>query len=65
MKRPNKEIKDYAAAKKVFLWEVAARFGITDSHFSRRLRAEFTPEEKQQAMQYIDEIASGRTAGKE
>lgn len=56
----NEIIKQYAASKKVFLWEVAAKFGVSDSHFSRRLRKEFTPEEKARALKYIDEIAADR-----
>ena len=58
----NELIKKHAREKKVFLWEVAARFGIADNSLSRRLRVEFTPEEQKQAMQYIDEIAAERGA---
>ena len=60
MATTNEKIRQYATEKKVFLWEVAMRFGIADSQFSRRLRVEFTPEETEQAMRYIDEIAAER-----
>lgn len=56
----NEQVRNYAAKKKVFLWEVARAFGITDSYFSRRLRNEFTEEEREQAIKYIDEIAAKR-----
>ena len=56
----NQEIRKYAQKRKVFLWEVGARFGVKDSQFSRRLREEFSSEDRERAMQYIDEIAEGR-----
>ncbi len=40
MQKTNKEIKDYALSKIVFLWEVAARFGITDLHVREILASE-------------------------
>ena len=61
MAQANEGIRQYARKRKVFLWEVAKAFGVTDSHFSRRLRSEFTPEETEQAMRYIDEIAEARS----
>jgi hypothetical protein len=60
MKRANDEIREYAKKSGVYLWEVAAKYGITDTHFSRRLRFEFSPEEQKKALQYIDEIAKER-----
>lgn len=52
----NKELRERAKQKGVYLWEVARKFGITDSHFTRRLREEFTEEEKKLALAYVDEI---------
>ena len=49
MKRANDEIREYAKKSGVYLWEVAAKYGITDTHFSRRLRFEFSPEEQKKA----------------
>ena len=54
----NVQVRRYAKQKGVYLWEVAKAFGVTDSHFSRRLRSEFTQEEKERAMRYIDRIAA-------
>lgn len=60
MKRANDEIREYAKKSGVYLWEVANKYGVTDSNFSRRLRFEFSPEEQKKALQYIDEIAKER-----
>lgn len=56
----NQKIKDHAKKRNVFLWELAKKYGVTDSNFSRRLRCEFSPEEQKKALQYIDEIAAER-----
>ncbi len=61
MSKANEKIRRYASEKKVFLWEVAMKFGIADSQFSRRMRVEFTPEEAEKAMRFIDEIAAERS----
>ena len=58
--KANQEIRERARIKDVRLWELADKMGITDSYLSRRLRVEFTPEEQEQAMRYIDEIAAER-----
>lgn len=54
----NQSIRDRARVKDVKLWEVASKFGITDSSFSRKLRIEFSPEDRKRALSYIDEIAA-------
>lgn len=56
----NERIKETAKKKGVRLWEVADRFGMVDSVFSRKLRKELSPEQRKQALQYIDEIAASR-----
>ena len=57
MTNSNSIIKQYAKQRGVYLWELAQRFGITDTHFSRKLRKEFSLEDRALAMRYIDEIA--------
>lgn len=54
----NAEIKEMAKTNKVPLWKIADKFGITDSHFSRKLRKEFSPEDKQKALDFIKQIAA-------
>lgn len=54
----NEEIRRHAKAKGVFLWELAARVGVTDSTFSRKLRKKFTDEETAEMVKLIDLIAA-------
>lgn len=54
----NKELRGYAEQKRVKLWEVAERFGITDAAFSRKLRKEFSKEDAEQFRLFVDEIAN-------
>lgn len=61
-KNANEDIRQYAKKKRVYLWELAAAFGVADSNFSKMLRKEFTDDQKKLAMQYIDEIAKGELA---
>ena len=59
----NQEIRDYARRNGVFLWELAARCGVNDGNFSRKLRQEFPPEERRRLMTMVDEIASDKRQG--
>jgi len=52
----NKDIRDYAKSRGVLLWQIAESLGITDSSFSRKLRHEFPPDEKQKIMKIIDKL---------
>lgn len=61
MANKNIPIKQYAAEKGVYLWELGLKFGKSDSNFSRRLRTEFTPEELEEAKRYVDQIAAERS----
>ena len=56
----NEKIRQRARIKDVKLWELAHKMGITDSYLSKKLRTEFTPKERRQALKYIDEIAAER-----
>lgn len=58
MKVANHELKVYAFEKGVKLWQVAEKFGIYDSNFSRKLRKELSEEDKKRFKQYVDEIAN-------
>lgn len=59
----NLDVKAYAKAKKVKLWEIADVLNITDSQFSRSMRKEFTPEQKEEIKQIIDKIALTKKRG--
>jgi len=56
----NQDIREYAKSKGVLLWQIADKLEITDGNFSRKLRHEFSPEEKQTIMQIIDGLAEER-----
>ena len=56
----NKEIKEYIKSRKVPMWRIAERLGITDSSFSRMLRYEILEEKKSQIRAIADELAAGQ-----
>ena len=53
----NFTIRKTAKDKKVPLWAVADRLGISEPTMTRKLRHELPPEEKQQILALIDKIA--------
>lgn len=53
----NYDVREYARRNSVFLWELAARCGVNDGNFSRKLRQELPVEERQRLMALVDEIA--------
>lgn len=58
----NAEIRRAAKNAGVCLWQVAERFGINDGNFSRKLRRELPPEEREKILGIIDELAAERAA---
>ena len=55
----NKDIRDYAARRRVRLWEIAMELGINDSSLSRKLRKELPKGEKEKIREIIDRLAKG------
>lgn len=55
--RANLDIRAAAKSAGVKLWEIADKLGITDSHFSRKLRHELPQAEKDRIFSIIEEIA--------
>ena len=53
----NNDIREAAKKAGIHLWQVAAACGINDGNFSRKLRKEFPPEEKQRILEIIDRLA--------
>ena len=53
----NLEIRTAAKKAGVFLWEVAAAYGVTDGNFSRKLRKELPADEKEKILVIIDRLA--------
>ncbi len=52
----NLDIKSEAMNAGVKLWQIADKLGITDSHFSRKLRKELSDEEKAEIRAIILEL---------
>ena len=57
MKQKNNRIREAAKKRGVFLWQVADRYGITDTNFSKKLRAELTEAETDKILKIIEELA--------
>ena len=55
----NETVRSYASKKRVKLWEIADKLNMTDCAFSRKLRKEFSEEEKKNVFDIIDDIANG------
>lgn len=58
----NQEIRDCAVKHGVRLWQIAAALGINDGNFSRKLRRELPPEERDRILSIIQDLAAERAA---
>lgn len=59
--KANQRIRDAANQKGVFLYQVAERFGCKyPQNFSQKMRKEFSAEDQERALRYIEEIAEER-----
>ena len=54
----NETIRQTAADKNVKLWQIAERYGVSDSNFSRKLRRELPEDEQQRIIEIINQIAA-------
>lgn len=52
----NYDIKEAAKRAGIKLWQIADKLGINDGNFSRKLRKELNPEEKQKIFDIIAEL---------
>lgn len=50
------EVKEKINAAGLKLWQVAYAYGVTDSHFSRLLRKDFTDEQTNKILSIIEEL---------
>lgn len=53
----NQDIKNYAKAKGVRLWQIAEMLHINDGNFSRKLRKELSETQKEEIVWIIDELS--------
>lgn len=58
----NREIRETAKTSGVMLWEIAEKYGVSDSNFSRKLRREPPGPEKQKILAIIEQIHSEKAA---
>ena len=58
----NAEIRRAAKSAGVCLWQIAERIGVNDGNFSRKLRRELPPEEREKIMGIIKDLAAERAA---
>lgn len=58
----NADIRRAAKSAGVCLWQIAERFGINDGNFSRKLRRELPPEEREKILGIIKDLAAERAA---
>lgn len=56
----NMEIRNKAKSCGIRFWEIAAKLGINDGNFSRKLRQELPQEEKEKVLAIIDRLARER-----
>lgn len=53
----NREIREAAKAAGIRLWQVAEKFGISDGNFSRKLRRELLPAEREKVLDIIHKLS--------
>ncbi len=61
MRRANQEIREYAAKRGVYLWEIALAMGISEPTMTRKLRTELPEDECRKIAQIINEIAAAKS----
>lgn len=57
----NKDLREYAKLKGVYLWQIASAMGFSEPTMTRKLRAELSPEDKQNYIRIIDKLAKEST----
>ena len=53
----NKEIREAAKRAGICLWQVAEKIGVNDGNFSRKMRRELPPQEKERILGIIATLA--------
>lgn len=53
----NKDVRQAAKNAGVKFWQIAAKLGVNDGNFSRKLRKELSPAEKEHIFSIIDELS--------
>lgn len=58
MAQGNIDLRQYAKAKSVYLWQIADAVGVSEPTITRRFRREMTPEKKKEIRGIIDRLAT-------
>lgn len=61
----NLEIRQAAKKAGIWLYEIAAVYGVNDGNFSRKLRWELSEAEKAKIMRIIETLSTDKAAGRE
>ena len=61
----NLEIRKKAKDSGVMLWEIAEKYGLSDTNFSKKLRRELNEQERQKIFSIIETIASEKAVENE
>ena len=56
----NKDVRDYAKSKNVYLYQIAESLNVSESTFIKKLRIELDDETKESLFKIINEIAKER-----
>ena len=59
----NVEIRSAFMQAGIKQWKLAEKLGISETHFSRKLRNELDAEEKQKILEVIEKLAKGECDG--
>lgn len=57
----NKDVREYAKKKRIFLWQVAKAMSISEPTMTRKLRSELPEQSKQKIFSIIDELSAEET----
>lgn len=61
MKKANQDIRDRAAQKGVYFWEIARELGISEPTMTRWMRVELPADKRREIRQIIDKITDSKS----
>ena len=61
MKKANQNIRDYAAKKGVYFWEIAMKLGVSEPTMTRWMRVELSADKRREIEQVISDIAAAKS----
>ncbi len=61
MQKANQDIRDYAAKRGVYFWEIAMKLGISEPTITRWMRVELSADKRREIEQVISDIAATKS----